>query len=303
MWEGPSGALARVLSQLPEDGRNRWFGWWTVHPRPSERCRTLSDDTSLFRMHIWDAFGTGVAGALAVPHVRTLLMETIQSESFILSVLALILMTFVIYAIGLQIWRATLASMVRRVAVTGIARLGFGLAAGIFCGRWISFTGRHLSLTTHIGQIAGAVFWELALPSILMACFLRWIAAVAAAWLEVALERPSPRRIYRWNLLVAGLSFGAIYSGIDLISGLATRNVDMALVALVVFPVQFPICMLLATVSWALPLASGLVRVSASGTPVPAWVFLDGTHGLEGLPPRPPMRFGTTLKIALPQSH
>src|SRR5882672_2527763 len=53
VWEGPSGALARVLSQLPEDGRNRWFGWWTVHPRPSERCRTLSDDTTLFRMHIW----------------------------------------------------------------------------------------------------------------------------------------------------------------------------------------------------------------------------------------------------------
>ena len=297
VWEGSGGALARVLSRLPDPGTNRWLAWLTVHPAPADRCHTLADDASLFRMHFWDAFGAGVAGALAVPHLRTLFLEMIESQPLTLSGPPLLLMTFVMYAIGMQIWRARFASAIRHVPATSSDGLGFGLAAGIFCGKWVSFSGVGVWLPESASQVAAAIFWGIVLPGIVLACYLRWVAATATVWLEVAFGRASVRWIYRWSLLVAGVSFGAIYSGIDLISVLAKKGSDMALMGLVVFPLEFKQCLLVATVCWAFPLASYLRPFRTSGETVPAWAFLDGIQQIPAFAQRPPLHFKTTLRI------
>ena len=82
VWDGPTGALCRVLETLPRPKGGRWRDVLRVHPDPGERRRALDDTDRLFRMGFWDAFGTGIAATIAFQNVDFLLSPSASGSSW-----------------------------------------------------------------------------------------------------------------------------------------------------------------------------------------------------------------------------
>lgn len=155
LWDGPAGALGRVLSGLPAPpvgaawsapGRRRWL---SVHPDPRERYRTLDDTEGLFRIGFWDALGTGIAATIAVPHVVAMLAILglggyAGGEGQVVA--ALVFAPLAAGVLVLAAWRAVLEW--RLAAGQGRERgggrhalwgVGLGLGGGFLLGRVLSF--------------------------------------------------------------------------------------------------------------------------------------------------------------------
>jgi Zn-dependent protease with chaperone function len=317
-WDGPSGALARVLTSLPHS-RGSWRAVISVHPNPEERFRTVYETHRLFRTGYWEAFGVGIAIGIALPIMRLILLlvdsmlaSRIGGEFETLGS-ALIFAPLAVGVVGLGIWRATFAARAREKAPTGVGRAGLCLGLGIMLGTFLSFSNyfEPNSLNFTIVFVYSLPWNVLLLVGLY--CFFRWIAAGASAWLDVATTGRSLRLIYTVGLMIASAVlvvwlaqlFGfSIESEFIREGGLTSFDPALDLLAL---PARFLNALLqpetlLALISlWAFPLAAWFWRGRVRKAPGSNWAFLDSSSQRQLWSHQEPLspRFALTLGLQI----
>ncbi|HXM56011.1 MAG TPA: M48 family metalloprotease, partial [Candidatus Dormibacteraeota bacterium] len=206
-WDGPAGALRRVLERLP---RRLWW-WpeaWSVHPDPARRRLLLDDAEPLFEIGFWEALGTGWALSLAATDLTGAALLTGRGLAPFVVVPALLSLLGA-GVVGLGLWRSAWAAgrRPRWIAV------GLGLGAGLPLGPNLSLDAVTLEVTGR-GRFAGL---RPALPDLLVDLVVVagsllvawWMAGCAAAWVE---GRPRGEPVPRLAL-VGGLAAGGVVLG------------------------------------------------------------------------------------------
>ncbi|MCK5427884.1 MAG: M48 family metalloprotease, partial [Anaerolineales bacterium] len=206
VWDGPEGALRRVLKTLVHPAGGRWRSVVSVHPDPDDRERTLDDTDRLFRLGFWDAFGTGVAAMIAYSGFQFWL-GLITKPSLVLDILealgaALIFAPLVVGVVGSGVWRTTFASMARGKLLRGLGRLGLGVGLGAILGQILNIVAYALRASADldfigwISLVGIQAFWN-SLLLISLVLLVHWVAVGASTWLEVAVNSQTPRPTYR----------------------------------------------------------------------------------------------------------
>jgi len=317
-WEGPGGALARVLenSSTPKVSPRRaliperWRNMFSVHPDPEARHRALEETHKLFGMGFWDAFGTGIAVAIALPSVDFLLDSfgtgigavTTYSGLLLFSVLgaALIFAPLMVGVVGSGAWRTTFAALVRGEAPSGAGRLGIALGLGIGLGQILSFEavagGVEQSTPINPALFLGFnVLWVALLVASLF-FLLRWIVVGASLWMGTATTRRSLRLAYVSGLIVASgllaLWIGVLFLFRDFAEVLSSEILpSLTLVRPLILPALIAL--------WAFPLAACLRRNRVASSSESGWEFLDPPPQRPALPRQVPCRPGLAIKIGL----
>ncbi len=229
VWDGPSGALSRVLSRLPRPKGGRWLHLLQVHPDPERRRQALYDTSRLFRLNFWDVFVAGVVTASMVSDIEWLLslpfFGSISNASASVQGSRLIFAFLVAGIVGLGAWRAAFANQVRGLAPYGTLLLSLSLGMGLLFGQILSLTVYELGVGNDISasgeyftnipditfltgltwssftsQAGSIIFWSIVLLLMLW-FFFTWVVAGAVLWLKLASSSASLRRIY-WLALV-----------------------------------------------------------------------------------------------------
>jgi hypothetical protein len=129
--------------------------------------------------------------------------------------------------------------------------------------------------------------------------FLRWIAAGASAWLEVALTYPSPRFVYILGLTIAG-GILAIWLGLLFYMrglGVITVFVLVSPLGALSLLMQHSLTLLLLVSLWAFPMAAWFSRKRVASDSRSSWAFLNGApEGPLWLPQAP---FRPSLAVTL----
>ncbi len=282
-WDGPSGALRRILEGQPRR-RRPWLGPFAVHPDPRWRRRLLDDPGPLFEVGFWESLATGcvlglanvgLVGRTAVPVQGEAALPLLVLEGFAVSCLAG-------GAVGLDLWRAIDAARARGRRPRGRFAVALGLAAGLMLGPNLSLDAPVLELTGR-GHFAGL---RPALPDLLVDLYVvagallvvGWISATAAPWLAWRRRSGRPRLADLVGLLVVGVVLGALVVLGFLVMLLVGTTGRLAVLA------EWPLTMLLspvgalvATILWAFPLAAHLLgRTGEAVDPVPVREALIG---------------------------
>ena len=237
-WEGPPGALRRVLGALSrpvghkEEGpawRRRVRPLLRLHPPPEERVQALDDPRRLFRLGFWEACGAGIATTVAAPHVAALLRTAGLTGAGLASAAvggALVFAPLAAGVLALRAWRV--ASGAAPGAALGRERekgngwlslrpVGLGLGAGFLAGRLLSFeavvTADRLAGAAQGTGLATA--WiDLTLALALLGgtlALLWWLGLSARAWLPVVGGSRSALRLGFWvSLAGAGLALALL---------------------------------------------------------------------------------------------
>lgn len=321
VWDGPASALGRAIEALPRPKGGRWRSVFQVHPDPSERRRALDNTDRLFRMGLWEAFGTGIATTIALPSVVAVLMSLLtgtQSTLHAQFAAALIFAPLAVGVVGLGIWRGTFAAMARGEVSRGAGRLGIALGLGFIVGQHFSFTsavrgqsssfvdfGLPLGVTELSGSalVAFNILWYALLVGSLFLS-LRWIAAGASAWLEVGVTGRSPRPTCWLGLAIAGgllaVWLGFLFSAYDLkaIIPLLLSSFNGILGAIWIVVVN-PLTSLALLSLWAFPLATWFWRGRVALASGSSWVFLDSASEHPTIPHQLPLRPGFALLVGL----
>jgi Zn-dependent protease with chaperone function len=326
VWDGPTGALRRVLESLPRPKGGRWRSVLRVHPDPDERRRTLDDTDRLFQMGFWDAFGTGIAATIAFQNFEFLLSLLIRTSQVFLDPLgsALVFAPLAVGVVGLGVWRGTFAALARGKSPRGSGRLGLGLGLGAILGQALSFVAFYFSRSglalTGLALLVFDVLWN-GLLLVGLFLFFRWVAVGASTWLEVAAAGRSPRLAYRLGLVIAGGLLAVwlavlyyIYNarvggsipvfiestqeifGVDL-SG--PKGMVLYILASFGTAVLNPLNFVAFVSLWTYPLAAWFWRgrvASASGS---SWAFLDPSSQPLVLPRQAPLRPALALTVGL----
>jgi Zn-dependent protease with chaperone function len=227
-WDVPADALRRSIEALRRPAQSWWARLWRVHPDPASRLSALQDTRPLFRVHLWDALGTGVAAGIALPNVIILLGLLVPMPIAMVRPLAasLVCAPLAVGVVGLGVWRATFAALAEGRRPPGAARAGMALALGLVLGQELSLAAVEFSRGQ--GPVVGPplillnVVWGGVLIAVL-AFFFRWVAAGASTWLEVTVDDPSPGQAYRIGLGVAG-GLLAVWLGVLFFLYLAART-------------------------------------------------------------------------------
>lgn len=318
-YEGGTGSLARVLGELRRPHGRSWYWFFQAHPDPEERLQVLADPSPLFRTSFWEAFGTGVAAAIATANLFALLTTLTTGVGEVLWGLtsgqavslgtALLVMPLVGGVTGLGLAREGYAALVRGGQPGGVLRLTLGLGAGAVIG--LSFSpvsalemGAGLSLSLIAFNLL-ALFVLLVFLSLL----LHWVGMAASAWLRVALDQRSALPV---NLAIVGITSGLLsvligqmyllyYLGVYA-AGLGEFFGAVLFVGLQVFidSTSDPLTLLSWIALWVFPLASLFWRKKPVSPPAGAsWAFLDGPQGGAPLPARGGNQIGLALLVGL----
>ena len=315
-WDGPWGALTRVLASLPRS-RGKWRALIAVHPNPEERFRTVYETHRMFRIGFWEAFGVGIAIGIALPIMQLFLLFVASMLDFQTGVTfqtfgpALIFAPLAAGVVGLGIWRATFAARAREKAPTGVGRVGLCLGLGIMLGTFLSFSNyfEPNSLNFNIVFVYGLPWNVLLLIGLFFLS--RWIAASASAWLDIATTGRSLRLIYTVGLLIASMvlviwlaQLASFNRESEFIreGGLAAFDPVLVWLAL---PARFLNALmqpetLLALISlWAFPLAAWFWRGRVRKAPGSNLAFLDSSSQHRLWSPQEPLspRFALTLGL------
>ena len=282
LGEGSIEAISRVLGSLPRPKRRDWRILWQVHPDPASRRQVLQDPDRLFPMGFSDAFATGLAAAIALPNIITLMNSLLTgTQSALLASLVAVLIVAPVMAgvVGLGTWRTTFAALAKGQPVRGAGLLGVGLGLGILVGVTLSFTTVITSRSTETFsglQLLFNTLWGILLI-ISLFLFVRWIAVGASAWLEVAIHERSPRLFYTLGWIVAGgvlsIWLGTLFS----IRGLGIGILLVLLKPLGTFwlIVENPLTLILLVSLWAFPMAAWLGQKRIRANQQSSWAFLD----------------------------
>ena len=311
-WDGPTGALRRVLAGLPSSPAPWWRQVWRVHPQPEQRLRSVDDTRWLFRPGGWDALATGLAAGIALPNVAALLSLVLPLPWAALRALgaATVFAPLAAAIVGASVWRLVFAARARGQPIAGVGHLGALLGLGLAAGHNLSFAATDfdqspdaLSGAPLIVLEAGWATWL----AISLALFFHWVAAGASTWLDVAAGHDSPGRQVWAGLTVAGCLLGA-WLGVLFFVYLAVRtgggSIDLStlaqnpvsadvppevLQAATAMLVGFTGLTLLSLLTLCLyPLAAWLWRAQAASVAHAQWAFLEPRWDAEGLPAPPP---------------
>jgi Zn-dependent protease with chaperone function len=306
IWDGPEGALSRVLESLPRPKESRRSIAFQLHPDLVTRRQVLEDPGRLFPMRFGDAFATGIAAAIALPDLISLMtaLRTGASSPGIESLGGvLVVAPLVVGVVGLGVWRTTFAALARGEGPRNTVYLGVGLGIGILLGLIFSFNSAVRLATTEAlsgSELLFYIAWG-ALLLISLAFFLWWIAAGASAWLEVAVVNKSPRAFYLLGLTTAG---GVLAIWLGLLFYI--RGLGSAVIYVLVSPlgtlwsiVQHPFTLLLMVSLWAFPLAAWFGRRRVASAPGSGWAFLGSPPQEPVLMRQAPFRLGLALTVGL----
>jgi Zn-dependent protease with chaperone function len=267
-WDGPSGALRRVVERLP---RQRWWRGLGLHPDPRRRRLLFDDPSPLFRVGFWEALGTGCT--LAIANVGLVGRTALLADPVLVLLAAVLdglLVSFVAAGvIGVGLWREAFAAA-RDRARRGWLAAGLGLAAGLVLGPTLSLEAPTLELTG-TGRFAGLqpTSADLVVDAFAVAGSLLvagWIAVTARAWLAWRLGGTRPRLALATGVLATGVvlgSFVEITFALTLLAGTgesAARIWSLPLLVLL-SPYGVP---LVATL-WAFPLAGEVLAGRLEG--------------------------------------
>ena len=234
-WDVPRDALRRSIQALREPTQSWWTRLWRVHPDPARRVAALDDTRPLFRVHLWDALGTGVAAGIALPNVIVLLGLLLPMPIAMVEPLAasLVCAPLAVGIVGTGVWRATFAALAEGQRPPGAARAGVALGLGLVLGQELSLAAVEFSRGQ--GPVVGLplivlnLVWGGLLIAVL-ALFFRWVAAGASTWLEVTVDDPSPGQAYRIGLGIAG-GLLAVWLGVLFFLYLAARTAGSVVTA------------------------------------------------------------------------
>jgi len=325
VWDGPTGALRRVLEALPHPKGARWRSVLRVHPDPDQRRQALDDTDRMFRMGFWDAFGTGIAATIAFQDLDYLLSALApMAESFWTWLgAAFVFAPLAVGVVGLGVWRGTFAALARGRAPRGMGRLGLALGLGAILGHVLSIVTYIVSKSednlTGWTLFTFDLLWN-GLLLISLFIFFRWVAAGASAWLEVAAAGRSPRPVYWLGLVIAGgllaVWLASVYRLQDLrVSAASTTTfleaaqeileVDLSgpkgeaffLLSSFITSIFNPLNFVGLVIMCAYPLAAWFGRRRAASTSGSSWAFLDPSPQPLELPRQPPLRPGLALVV------
>lgn len=322
VWDGPLGALSRVLNRLPRISKS-WQRLLLTHPDPEERNRILGNPFRLLQQSSWDIFVTGAIATGFLYNVSLVLeqlyLHNTEFDLFVEPVvLGILFACLIVGVVGLGIWRAVFAKQVIGTTRLHTLRIGLALTAGLLLGQTLSVN----AYNSGYAYFTEVTFWRIswtatasqALVSLVLALcllfilvlFLRWIAVSAALWLEVAARRSSPRGIY-WVAFVAasyilGVCFGKLSETLQVTKGLSTiQSLINAGNILVFLLLHDPFICLAFILLWAYPLAVWFWRSATAPITSANWTFLDTLQQTPWpvLPYRPHFRLGVTLVVGL----
>jgi len=319
VWDGSTATLERMVSQLPRSRSRRWPSIIMMHPEPDQRHRALTDPLHLFGMGFWDAFGTGVTAAIAVPNLVQWLHLLLPSQPWVeaTAVIGLLIAPLVVGVVGLGIWRGVFALSMRGKAPFRAGHLAFGLGLGMSLGQFVAFSGIATEVALPVGLVE-ATSWHSALIffvvwgsvlSISLFGFLRWIASAASVWLEVTRTRRSLRLGMTLAFVVAGgvlaIWFGTLFAALQIGSEGAQVLLGIAGIALglLVNTLGSSSTLLGCVALWAFPMAAWIRRARSATPTVPDWAFLDPAPQhfallrQEPLRPRPALLTGVIGSI------
>jgi Zn-dependent protease with chaperone function len=287
VWDGPTGALGRILDMLPHPSSVRWRAALRVHPDPVERRQALDIPGRLFRLGFWSVVGTGIGATIAFSNVQALVWDLTRAAELSFLGAGLIFAPLVAGVIGFGEWRATFAALMQGETTRGAGRAGLGLGLGAVLGRILSLdqssteTFNDLRATgDRTTQFGLEALWSLvALISLFV--FLRWIAACASTWLEVVITRRLPRLVAIGSAIVAGgvlaLWLGLLFATHD--NFLLILGLEGAIIALLagstIYLLLQPLVLLALVCLWAFPLSAWFWHGQPATANVANWAFLD----------------------------
>lgn len=292
-WDGPDGALPRVLAASAKSAatRQRWpFG---THPSIELRQAAIDDPKALFRLGFWDAAGAGLASTIAFGNVTTLINTLIAQPQPVTTrwVAALFFAPLAAAGVTVGIWRSVLYARSTGLQPPSTLSVGIGLGCGII-------VGAPLSLPAAINGVwgpgpapdslsAAAALIVLVTAAVLLAA---WIRSCALAWLPVVASRP--RRVVAIlavavsaAVLTALLSYWTLLRDLHPLMSILTNQArsDYAAVSVDMWPgpawlwiainhplvlqliKQDPVLVTVVVLLWVFPVA-GLLRWHSSNT-------------------------------------
>ena len=290
VWDGPSGALNRVIAALPRP-KHRKLARLSTHPHPDFRSHNLVETSVLFRLNFWDAFGTGLATTIALSELDSFAILLLPPAQILLSpvLVALLFAPLAVGVVGLGAWRTVFAALVKGDKPNGLGRAGFGLGLGIVGGQLLAFRSALADITPAVDwnesaiSFAFIVLWSIVLLASLF-LFMRWIAAGASTWLEVSSTSTALRRIMALGLVITS---GILALGLAALFGVREVFEDFPLILLAVLS---DIALLGSTFIvtgnswwvfiglaslWFFPLSAWLWRAHRAPVSIRSWVYLD----------------------------
>jgi Zn-dependent protease with chaperone function len=208
VWDGPQGALRRVLDAMPaprRTGRLRRLAG--VHPEPAQRRGLVDAPDGLFRLDVASAFAAGAAAGLAYPSVLSMLMLLTTGSGLRVDVIAYAALLVAPWPAGvltIAAWRSTQAALAHGRPPQRTLGPALGLAAGVAAGQVLSLEAT-ITATTGVANVGRWLF--MALLSLVLfgvvLLFTRWLLLGAEAWLPATGGAP------RWRMAV-GLAVSSL---------------------------------------------------------------------------------------------
>jgi Zn-dependent protease with chaperone function len=284
---GMTEPLLRVLSGEPAPSGG-WKPFGAVHPSPSQRQEVLLNPAPLFRMGFTEAFGTGLAIAVAVHNVAfwlTLLLPA-QAELAAYPVALLFFAPLAVGVVGLGTWRGAFASVTLGSFRLQLGKIGLGLGLGLASGRILSLHAVTESLAENeqwLAVLTSDIAWGLLLIALLYA-LLWWVKIGALAWLGTVMSARGLRRVYMASFVICAVLLTWWLGALMLAAEMSRILVSEVPVATFVegfvhvvggWPFGFIALILLV----AFPLIGWLVRKRPLAIADSQWVFLDAVAG------------------------
>ena len=187
-WDGPDGALRRVLaaSATYSNSGRRWS--WGTHPPIGRRYTALDDPRGLVPGEILGRTRLGLVSTIAYSSVFILLRSTMETADRVTVRLIGALFFAPLAAVGLTvvIWRAMLYARSAGMRPPQVAAVGVGLGCGIVLGEPLSLAA---AITGFWGAgpapgpaLAVLLLLVVFVVSVLLAC---WIRSCSLAWAPV----------------------------------------------------------------------------------------------------------------------
>ena len=294
IWDGPTGALKRVLH---DDGSRRrrsgsWPSFFRVHPPSALRRVALDDPRPLLTIGFWEALAASVVVSHAFESTATALGQVFWDRiDYWLA--AWMLGPFLADVVALGVWRAAYADYLTGGDASLRSNLvGVGLGLGLAVGRLTTLPAGLINEMNMLGMAVPVSVRLIGIATVMLGSwlFVRWFAAAASAWMPALTNRSSPLLITIAALVVAALVLAEL---LPTVLWLQTYLNDIGyhpVAGLVAFltpifgtgmrgPVRAMSSLVFFTLLWAYPLAGA--RWPTQHGSHPAWLTLDGPAALK----------------------
>jgi Zn-dependent protease with chaperone function len=196
-WDGPQGALRRVLAASAASASRASTSssrWWPLgtHPPIAVREAALDNPKALFDLGFWDAFGAGLVATIAFGNVAMLINALLAEPAPLTIRWAAGLFFAPLAAVGITagIWRTVLFAQSTGARPPSTLAVGVGLGCGMLLGEPLSLPAS-ITGVWGVGPPPSPLFVAVAVLALVTATMLlaAWIRSCALAWLPIASAR------------------------------------------------------------------------------------------------------------------